>query len=144
VAHKLLFPRGLGMFPKGQITVNGVSYFDPHDQGMGSKLTCAPIDSANKHYALGRSLDHQIAELFNPIAKTPLVLTVGFASSDVKQVLSYKAAGEPYVGETKPSNVYSTLSGLFGTGGTTEPTEADYRVKQGESIIDLVSGDLES
>ena len=38
LASKLLFPRGLGMFPKGNVTVNGVSYFDPHDQGMGSKL----------------------------------------------------------------------------------------------------------
>ena len=36
-APKLLFPRGFGMFPKGQITVNGTSYFDPHDQGMKSK-----------------------------------------------------------------------------------------------------------
>ncbi len=35
LAGKLLFPRGLAMFPKG--TING--YFDPHDQGMGSKLT---------------------------------------------------------------------------------------------------------
>jgi len=31
LAGKLLFPRGLAMYPKG--TVNG--YFDPHDQGMG-------------------------------------------------------------------------------------------------------------
>ena len=38
LAGKLCFPRGLAMFPKG--TING--YFDPHDQGMGSKLTCAP------------------------------------------------------------------------------------------------------
>jgi hypothetical protein len=144
ITKKLLFPRGLGMFPKGNVTINGVTYFDPHDQGMATKLTCAPIDSENKHYALGRSLDHQIAEMFNPIAKTPLVLSVGFVGSDVKQVLSYKAAGEPYLGETKPSNVYSTLSGLFGTGSTGTPTEADYRVKQGKSVIDLVKGDLET
>ena len=40
LAGKLLFARGLAMFPKG--TVNG--YFDPHDQGLGSKLTCAPTN----------------------------------------------------------------------------------------------------
>jgi hypothetical protein len=45
VAGKLVFPRGLAMFPKG--TING--YFDPHDEGMGSKLTAAPIDPANSH-----------------------------------------------------------------------------------------------
>src|SRR5262249_42275149 len=38
-APKLLFPRGLGMYPRGAYQVNGKSYFDPHDQGMGSKLT---------------------------------------------------------------------------------------------------------
>ena len=44
---KLLFPRGLGMAPKGfNVMVDGVQYFDPHDQGMGSKLTCAPIQLA--------------------------------------------------------------------------------------------------
>ena len=141
---KLLVPRGLCMFPAGQVSVNGVKYFDPHDQGMGSKLTAGPIDptEGSKHYALQRSLDHEIAELFNPIAKTPLVLSVGFASSDVKSVASYKAAGEPFLPETKPSNVYNTLSGLFGTGSTDQPTEADYRVKQGKSIIDLVKSDL--
>jgi hypothetical protein len=144
LAHKLLVPRGLAMFPAGfNVTVNGIKYFDPHDQGMGSKLTCGPIDptEGSKHYALQRSLDHEVAEIFNPIAKTPLVLSVGYSSSDVKQVVSYKAAGEPYVAETRASNVYSTLSGLFGT-GSGEPTEADYRVKQGKSIIDLVSNDL--
>jgi hypothetical protein len=145
VTHKLLFPRGLAMYPSGrQVKVNGVVYGDPHDQGMGSKLTGGPIDPENKHYALQRSLDHQVAELFNPVTKTPLVLSVGFASSDVKQVVSYKAASEPFLPETNASNVYNTLSGLFGTGSTEAPTEADYRVKQGKSIIDLVKGDLET
>jgi hypothetical protein len=55
-ASKLLFPRGLGMAPKGfNVSVDGVQYFDPHDQGMGSKLTCAPIDSAGDHYARVRA-----------------------------------------------------------------------------------------
>ncbi|MFO7181644.1 MAG: DUF1552 domain-containing protein [Pseudomonadota bacterium] len=141
---KLLFPRGLGMYPRGQITVNGVTYFDPHDQGMGSKLTCAPIDSENEHYSLGRSLDHVAAELVNPGTKTPLVLSVGFASSNVKQVLSYKNPREPYTPETNPTNVYSSLSGVFGSGVNNPVTEADYRVLRGKSIIDLVDGHLAS
>src|SRR5438552_9695672 len=69
-APKLLFPRGLAMFPKG--TING--YFDPHDQGMGSKLTAAPIDPAGSHWSTGTSLDWVAAGLINPGTKSPLVL----------------------------------------------------------------------
>ncbi|MGC4093910.1 MAG: DUF1552 domain-containing protein [Polyangiaceae bacterium] len=138
-AAKLLFPRGLAMFPKG--TING--YFDPHDQGMGSKLTCAPIDPAGSHWATSRSLDHVAAELVNPGTKSPLVLSVGSAFNNVKGVLSYSAANTPYLPETKPANVYKTLSASF-TGGTTPTTMTDYKVKQGNSILDLVKGDLDT
>jgi hypothetical protein len=142
VSHKLLFPRGLGMFPRGQI--NG--YFDPHDQGMGTKLTCAPIDPAGEHWSTGRSLDHVAAELVNPGTKTPLVLSVGFTFSNVKGIVSYSAPNEPYAPETKATNVYKNLTGLFNAGTTAGApmTEADYRVKQGKSIIDLVRADLDT
>jgi hypothetical protein len=142
VVDKLLVPRGLAMFPKGQI--NG--YFDPHDQGMGSKLTCAAIDPENEHWALGRSLDHVAADYVNPSGTGPLVLSVGNVFANVKGILSYTAAQEPYSPETRPTNVYSTLTGLFGAAsGTTTPapTEGDYMVAQGNSIIDLVREDLD-
>jgi len=139
---KLLVPRGLGMFPRGQVTVNGVQYFDPHDQGMGSKLTCGPIDSGGDHWALQPSLDHVLAPLVNPGGKGPLVLSVGNSFANVKGIVSYTAAQEPYAPETKPANVYSSLTGLFGAGGVM--TEADYRVRQGQSIIDLVDHDLQA
>lgn len=135
---KLLFPRDLAMFPRG--TING--YFDPHDQGMGSKLTGAPIDATGDHWAMSRSLDHVAAELINPAGNGPLVLSVGNAFANVKGIVSYSAAQEPYTPETKPTNVYNGLTGLFGGGGVM--TEADYRVKQGKSIIDLVKGDLDT
>jgi hypothetical protein len=139
VANKLLFPRGLAMFPRG--TING--YFDPHDQGMGSKLTGAPIDPAGDHWATGPSLDHVVAKMVNPGANPdtrspPLVLSVGNAFANVKGIVSYKAALTPFTAETSPKNVYSKLTGLF-TGGT---TAADYLVSQGNSILDLVRGDL--
>jgi hypothetical protein len=137
-ASKLLFPRGLAMFPRGQVTVNGATYFDPHDQGMGSKLTCAPIDPAGSHWALSHSLDHEAAKLVNQGTKSPLVLSVGNSFSNVKSIVSYSAAQEPYSAETNPRNVYSGLTGLF-VGGE---TEGDYRVRRGQSIIDLVSDDL--
>src|SRR4051794_4494402 len=137
-ASKLLFPRGLAMFPKG--TING--YFDPHDQGMGSKLTAAPIDPAGSHWATSRSLDWVAAELVNPGTKSPLVLSVGSAFANVKGIVSYSAANTPYSAETNPANVYKTLSGAF-VGGT-PTTTADYKVLQGNSIMDLVKGDLDA
>jgi hypothetical protein len=137
-AAKLLFPRGLAMFPKG--TING--YFDPHDQGMGSKLTGAPIDPAGSHWATSRSLDWVAAEAVNPGTKSPLVLSVGSAFANVKGIVSYSAANTPYSPETNPANVYKTLSGAFVTG--TPTTASDYRVLQGNSIMDLVKGDLDA
>ncbi len=140
-ASKLLFPRGLAMFPKGMI--NG--YFDPHDQGMGSKLTGAPIDPAGSHYATSRSLDHVAAELVNPGTKTPLVLSVGNAFANVKGIISYSAANTPYTAEANPANVFKTLTGAFVTGTpTTTTTTTDYRISQGNSIIDMVKGDLDA
>ena len=82
LASKLCFPRGLAMFPKG--TVNG--YFDPHDQGMGSKLTCAPIKPDTDHYATAPSLDWTIASMFNQGSKSPLVLSVGSAFANVGNI----------------------------------------------------------
>ena len=136
-APKLLFPRGLAMFPKG--TING--YFDPHDQGMGSKLTAAPIDPAGSHWATSKSLDWVAADLVNPGTKSPLVLSVGSAFSNVKGIVSYSAAETPFAPETSPKNVFNNLSSLF-TSGTTTP--ADYKVMRGKSMLDLVKGDLDS
>ena len=140
---KLLFPRGFGMFPKGQVTVNGQSYFDPHDQGMGSKLTSAPIDPAGEHWAMGRSLDHVVAEMINQGNTSPLVLSVGNSFANVKGIISYSGPQEPYSPTTSVSNVYSGITGLPGWGGG-EVTEADYRVAQGKSILDLVKADLDT
>ncbi len=137
VANKLLFPRGLAMFPKGMI--NG--YFDPHDQGMGSKLTAAPLDpvEGGSHWAQGTSLDWVAAGLVNQGTKSPLVLSVGSAFKNVKGILSYQSPNTPYSPETNPKNVYTSLSGLFSSGTT---TPADYKALQGKSILDLVKGDL--
>ena len=112
-APKLLFPRGLAMFPKG--TING--YFDPHDQGMGSKLTAAPIQPDGSHWSTGTSLDHVAAGLVNPGVKSPMVLSVGNAFANVKGIVSYSAPATPYSPETKVNNVYKSLTGVFVSGG---------------------------
>src|SRR6185369_11264338 len=111
-ASQLLFPRGLAMYPKG--TING--YFDPHDEGMGSKLTAAPLDPSGSHWAQGKSLDHVLADLVNPAGTGPLVLSVGSAFANVKGIVSYSDVNTPYSPETNPSNVYKSLAAGFGTG----------------------------
>ena len=143
LAGKLLFPRGLSMFPKG--TING--YFDPHDQGMGSKLTAAPIKPDTDHYATGPSLDWQIASMFNTGTKSPLVLSVGSSFANVKGIVSYKPGAAatdlptPYSPEVNAKNVYSSLTGLF-QGGTVTP--ADYMAMQGKSILDICRSDIDT
>jgi hypothetical protein len=139
--EKLLFPRGLGMFPRGAVEVDGVAYFDPHDQAMGSKLTCAPIDPSGEHWALGRSLDHVVADYVNQPGTGPLVLSVGTVFANVKGVLSYEGARMPFVPQTNAKEVYGALTGLF---GGAEPSEAEQRVARGKSIIDMVRADLET
>jgi hypothetical protein len=142
--NKLLVPRGFR-------SMNGYAVgqsIDPHDQAMGSKLTCATIDSANKRYATAPSLDHVIAKQINPGGKSPLVLSVGAASTSIKEILSFSAAGTAFPAIVNPTTVYNQLTGVFGTGTTTGGmtgggmTEADYRVRRGQSAIDLVKGDL--
>ncbi len=141
--------RGLAMFPRGtSVMYEGATvYFDPHDQGTGSKLTAAPNDEVNK-WAVGRSFDHVIAELVNPGAdKTPLVFSpTGAGFQDVKTVLSYKVAGDgtAFSPEGNPGKIYSSLTGLFQQGGdtTTATTEGDWRVLQGQSILDVTRDDL--
>lgn len=139
---KLLFPRGfrsMNGYGSGQS-------IDPHDQAMGSKLTCATIDSENKRYATAASLDHVIAQQINPGGKTPLVLSVGAASTGIKEILSFSGPGMAFPAIVNPTTVYNQLTGVFGSGGGAMPgtpsTEADYRVRRGQSAIDLVKGDL--
>lgn len=140
---KVLVPRGfrsMNEYARGQS-------IDPHDQAMGSKLTCATIDSANKRYATATSLDHVIAKQINPGGKTPLVLSVGAASTSIKEILSFSAPGTAFPAIVNPTTVYGQLTGVFGSGGGTSTpanptTVADWHVARGKSAIDLVRGDL--
>jgi hypothetical protein len=137
--NKLLIPRGLrsmNSYGLGQT-------IDPHDQAMGSKLTCSTIGTDANRYAQATSLDHVIAQQINPAAagKTPLVLSVGAASTKIKEILSFSAPNTPFPATVNPQTIYNQLTGLFGSGGTTTP-QADYHVALGQSALDLVSEDL--
>jgi Protein of unknown function (DUF1552) len=132
---KLLLPRGfrsMNAYAQGQT-------IDPHDQAMGSKLTCAPINDDSNRYATSTSLDHVVAKQINPGGVSPLVLSVGAASTKIKEILSFSAPNTAFPANVNPQTVYNQLTGLFSTG--TE-TQADYHVKRGQSAIDLVKGDL--
>jgi hypothetical protein len=142
VAHKLLFPRGIR-------SNNGYGSFqtiDPHNQAMGSKLTCATIDE-NDNYATDISIDHEIARQLNPNGASPLILSVGQRSTSIKEVVSFSGPSEAYVSEVNPSVVYnqltSSLTNAVSGGGMTAPvTEADYGVLRGKSAMDYVRNDL--
>lgn len=141
LVNKLLLPRGfrsMNAYAQGQS-------IDPHDQAMGSKLTCATISTESSRYATAESLDHTIAKQINPNGASPLVLGVGAASTSIKEVLSFSAPETAFPANVNPQTVYTQLTGVLGSGGGVEPqTEGDYRVARGESAIDLVRADLET
>ena len=137
---KLLIPRGiksLNPYAVGQST-------DPHDQACGSKLTCAPISSAANRYATAASLDHEIAKAINPSAKSPLVLSVGAASTNIKEVISFSGKETAFPATVNPTTVFNQLTNVFGTGGMTGGgmTEATWQFRRGQSVIDMIRGDL--
>jgi hypothetical protein len=143
--NKLLLPRGfrsMNAYAQGQT-------IDPHDQACGSKLTCAPIVDDSTRYASAESLDHTIAKQINPNKNTPLVLSVGAASTRVKEVISFSGNNQAFPANVNPQTVFNALT--LGMGATPTPTtpdptmtpEVDYHVKRGQSAIDLVRGDLQ-
>jgi hypothetical protein len=147
-APKLLLPRGfrsMNAFGQGQS-------IDPHDQACGSKLTCAPLSDDANRYATAESLDHTVAKLINPNKNTPLVLSVGAASTKIKEIISFSAPNTAFPANVNPQTVFNALtlgggatptptSGTGGTGATMTPA-VDYSVRRGQSAIDLVRGDL--
>ena len=141
---KLLLPRGfrsMNAYAQGQT-------IDPHDQACGSKLTCAPISTDSNRYGTAESLDHTVAKQINPNKNTPLVLSVGAASTKVKEVISFSGPSAAFPANVNPQTVFNALT--LGTGTTPTPTgptptmpaAVDYHVQRGQSAIDLVRGDL--
>jgi hypothetical protein len=133
---KLLLPRGLRAI--NQYT--SPQTIDPHDQAMGSKLTCALIGEDNNRYATSHSLDHEIARQLNPAGRAPLVLSVGGVSSSVKTLLSYSAANTPLLPIVSPAKAYAALGGL----PVPESAEEQGRRLRQRSILDVVREDLKS
>src|SRR5690606_6640453 len=95
LVDQLLIPRGfksLNAYGAGQLK-------DPHNQAMGSKLTCAKIDEGGNAYAQGMSVDHEMAKQMNHDGSPPLLLSVGQSSTSIKEVVSFSAPNQAYVSE---------------------------------------------
>ena len=64
------------LFIRGFKSLNGYGAgqtIDPHNQAMGSKLTCAPIqEGRDTNFAMGISVDQEMAKQINPGGKPPL------------------------------------------------------------------------
>jgi hypothetical protein len=169
-AAKILIPRGLramneweqgnsGGAGKGRGQGN-----DPHLNPCGSYFTLQPVtpnsndpfsfsqDTKFNAKAVGSSLDQVMAQQLSS-SGTPLFMRVGnsggTAGEGSMSNISYlKAAGaaataaaNPYPGLGTPQQVFSALTGLFGSGTTTAAT---YAATRGQRVSDLVKGDLEA
>lgn len=139
---RLLFPRGI----KSYNMYGEIQTVDPHDQAMGSKLTCAKIEESGNRYATSHSMDHEIARQVNPNGASPMVLSVaGGAGGSIKDLLSFSGPGEAYPAQTNPVTIYNQLTQALGDGGGgTATPEADWRLRRGESVFDLLDGQLQS
>jgi hypothetical protein len=133
---KLLVPRGLRAINQ----YASPQTIDPHDQAMGSKLTCSLIVEDKNRYASSHSLDHEIARQINRGGSDPLVLSVGVVTSSVKALLSYSAANTPFLPIVSPAKAYARLSGR----GVPPTTDAELQRRRQRSILDIVRDDLRS
>ena len=99
------------------------------------------FDEATKFNAkpIGRSLDHVIAEQISANG-SPLYMRVGNVGENPMSAISYSGPEQSYPGIGSPSQVFSSLTGLF---KDDEPMSPDtYQAIKGKSIVDLVADDL--
>jgi hypothetical protein len=149
---KLLMPRGIRAMNEWTVDMTLGQGNDFHLQTVASLLTCQPVtpnsndpfafNSALKFEAkpIGPSLDHVIAKQLS-VRGTPLFIRVGNSSDSPQSAISFSAAETQYPGSAGPVQVFSELTGLFGSG----PMNPDsYRVARGKSVLDVVRDDLQT
>jgi len=150
---KLLLPRGIrGMNEWTADLVRGQGN-DPHTQVAGSFFTLQPVtpnsddpfsfDAATKANAkpIGPSLDHVIASQLAPDG-IPLVMRVGNYNVKTSSWLSYSASETQFPGLGDPTQIYSSLTGLFESGSPMSPDS--YQAIKKKSIVDLIKDDLDT
>jgi hypothetical protein len=135
-AGKLLFPRGLramNQYGSGQS-------IDPHLQAMGSKLTCAAIETSTRRYALSHSVDHEMARQINPAGRAPLVIGIGTNDTYGGNLLSYSASMTPTPVTKSPRTLYSSFGDLI----VADPGQLEYMRQRNLSVLDAVRDDLKT
>jgi hypothetical protein len=145
-AQKLLMVRGVRSMNEWSFNGAMGQTTDPHTQPCGSYFTCQPVTPDDGKFTAtptGRSLDHVVAEQINPSGGGPLFIQIGgntTSASNTQSAISFDQPNQIFPGVSSPSQIYSNLTGLFGTGSTTTPDS--YAIEQGKSIIDVVRDDL--
>lgn len=139
--HKLLFPRGVHMSPRGFGEDGGGG--DDHGKGMAHKLTAQFADSQN-WLAQGPSIDHVLAARINPGAdgarRPPLNLMVGRpAGYKGLDYISYSEAGRAVRAINNPWTAYSQFINLAGANTDSNAGAANDRLtRRRQSVLDLV------
>lgn len=172
--NKLLIPRGIRAMNEWTINNMGVGKGrgqgnDPHLNVVGSYFTLQPVTpntdnpvdftQATKFNAtpVGTSLDHIMAQQLSSDG-TPLFMRVGNSGgtkgegaqsgiSYLKTSTDPKASANAYPGLGQVSQVFSALTGLFGTGtgtGSTGMNMDTYASLRGKKVSDLVKQDLDA
>ncbi|HKO92971.1 MAG TPA: DUF1552 domain-containing protein [Polyangiaceae bacterium] len=137
--HKLLFPRGVHMSPRGFGRDQGGG--DDHGKGMAHKLTAQFADN-NNWLALGPSVDHLVAASINPgtqgARRPPLNLLVGRPSGyKGLDFSSYSEAGRAVAGINNPWTAYSQFINLNNASGNSSAAN-DRLTRRRQSVLDLV------
>lgn len=146
-ADKLLMVRGVRAMNEWSFAGTLGQTTDPHTQVCGSFFTGQPVTPPDGKFTAtptGRSLDHVCAEQVNPGGAAPLFMQIGGVvgdKSNTLSIISYDKAGQIFPGVGSPTQIYNSLTNLFGQGPMSPDT---YRAMRGKSVIDLVREDLSS
>jgi len=138
-ADKLCVPRGIHLVPRGfdRDPAGG----DDHMKAVGHRLTAAPNQDSQEHYASGPSLDQLVAPSINPSGKGPLNLFVGSRAKDVLGSISYTSAGRQAVPFQDPWKAFKDWSGASTAASS---GMLDQTAMRRRSVLDLVKSDLSS
>ncbi len=151
--NKLLIPRGIRGMNEWTSSMARGQGNDQHTQVVGSYFTCHPVtpnsdnpfsfaeETKFRAKPIAPSLDHVMARQLSPDG-APLFMRVGNRTDTPQAAISYSAAETPHAGYGLPSQVFSSLTGLFQDG---EPMSPDtFAVASGKSVLDVVRADLET
>ncbi len=144
-ADKLLMVRGIRAMNEWSFQGTLGQTTDPHTQVCGSYFTCQPVTPSDGKFTAtptGRSLDHVCADQLNPNGAVPLFMQIGGvngSASNTQAVISFDQPNQIFPGVGSPTQVWNSLTNLFGSGSMSSDT---YAAVSGQSIVDIVRDDL--